>query len=76
MLFRSDGRQGNQMLLIMVDGMKIPIKINSESKSNDGGPLYQCSCSLFYLDEQGRKKVIDIDSVTAISINGVEYGLK
>ena len=76
MAYSIDGRKGNQMLLIMVDGLKIPIKINSESKSNDGGPLYQCSCSLFYLDEQGRKKVIDIDSVTAISINGVEYGLK
>ena len=58
------------------------IILNDGSRMNAGfgggifkptGDIMECSCNISYLDENGENTYVDVDNITAISINGTVY---
>lgn len=65
----------NEIHLITEDVGVIPVRIGSSSGSNGNG-MYKLSCELVYGSDPAIRKIVDIDSVTAVSINGTVYALR
>lgn len=65
----------NEVFLIMADGTEKPIKIGGGSSGSDG-TLFECDYDLSYNTEDIRKEIVEVEDITAISINGTVYELK
>ena len=62
----------NELYIILKDGSRMNAKFGGGT-SKPTGDILDCSYSINYLDENGEKTYVDVDNITAISINGTVY---
>ena len=64
----------NELYIILRDGSRINADLDSGINKPNGN-IIECSYNISYLDENGEKTYVDVDNITAISINGTVYEL-
>lgn len=67
--------ENNEVYIIMKDGERVKAEFGSGYEMPDGN-ICTCSCDLIYRDEDDREIFIDVEDITAVSINGTVYELK
>lgn len=65
----------NELYIILNDGSRMNAEFGGGT-SKPTGDILDCSYSINYLDENGEKTYVDVDNITAISINGTVYELQ
>lgn len=65
----------NELYIILKDGKRVRGSFGGSS-ARPIGSVYECSYSINYWDENGREAFIEVEDITAISINGTVYELK
>lgn len=65
----------NELYIILKDGSRINAEFSS-GFNKPTGDILMCSWNISYLDENGEKTYVDIDNISAISINGTVYTVK
>lgn len=66
---------GNELYIVLSGGEQMKAKFGSGTFDTNRD-IAQCSCEIRYLDENGEKTYVDVDSIEALSINGTVYNLK
>lgn len=64
----------NELYIILKDGSRMNAEFDSGINKPDGD-IMKCSYKISYLDKNGDKTYVDVDNITAISINGTVYEL-
>lgn len=66
--------ENNEVYIIRGNGERVRCSFGGGSQKPEGN-IYKCSYRITYLDDNNRKIFIDIEAITAISINGTVYEL-
>lgn len=65
----------NELYIILKDGSRMNADFGASTRKSNGD-IMECSSGINYLDENGEKTYVDVDNITALSINGTVYELK
>lgn len=71
----TDCTENTEVYIIMSDGERIRSGFNGGTEFPDGD-ICRCSYSLTYWDDDDYKIFIEVDDITAVSINGTVYDLQ